>query len=71
MTKNRRAVGTFGFVAIAAILTVAMVSANLTTQQIQAEHEPAIAAKKAGMSMMKPTVATAVAVGASSISVPQ
>ncbi len=56
-TKNRRAVGTFGFVAIAAILTVAMVSANLTTQQVQADHEPAVAAKKAGMSAQQPTAA--------------
>jgi hypothetical protein len=46
MTKNRRAVSTLGFVAIVAILTVAMVSANLTTQQVQADHEPAVAAKK-------------------------
>lgn len=56
MTTQRRAVGTFGFVAIAAILTVAMVSANFTAQ-VQADHEPAQAAKKAGVSMNNPTAA--------------
>ena len=71
MTKNRRAVGTFGFVAIAAILTVAMVSASLTTQQVQASHEPAQSAKKAGMSMMKPTVATAIESAGTTVSVTQ
>ena len=70
-TKNRRAVGTFGLVAVIAVLTVSMIAMNITSQPILAEHEPAKAAKKAGMSMMKPTVATAVQTSSGSISVPQ
>jgi hypothetical protein len=69
-TKNRRAVGTLGVAAVIAVLAVSMIVMNFTSP-ILAEHEPAIAAKKAGVSMMKPTVATAVQVASSSVSVPQ
>jgi len=70
MTKNRRAVGTLGIAAVVAVLAVSMIAMNFTSP-ILAEHEPAQAAKKAGMSMMKPTVATAVIADSSSLSVPQ
>jgi hypothetical protein len=43
MTQNRRAVGTFGLVAIVAVLTVSMIAINFTTQPAAADH---IAANK-------------------------
>ena len=43
MTQNRRAVGTFGLVAIVAVLTVSMIAMNFTTQPAAADH---IAANK-------------------------
>jgi hypothetical protein len=43
MTQNRRAVGTFGLVAIVAVLTVSMIATNFTTQPAAADH---IAANK-------------------------
>ena len=45
MTQNRRAVGTFGLVAIVAVLTVSMIATNFTTQPAAADH---IAANKGG-----------------------
>ncbi len=56
-TKNRRAVGTFGLVAVIAVLTVSMIAMNITSQPLLAEHEPAKAAKKAGMTMTNPVMA--------------
>lgn len=43
MTQNRRAVGTFGLVAIVAVLTVSMIATNFTAQPAAADH---IAANK-------------------------
>jgi hypothetical protein len=43
MTQNRRAVGTFGLVAIVAVLTVSMIAINFTAQPAAADH---IAANK-------------------------
>jgi hypothetical protein len=45
MTQNRRAVGTFGFVAIVAVLAVSMIAMNFTVQPAAADH---IAANKGG-----------------------
>jgi len=56
-TKNRRAVGTFGLVAVIAVLAVSMIAMNITSQPLLAEHEPAKAAKKAGMTMTNPVLA--------------
>jgi len=70
-TKNRRAVGTFGLVAVIAVLTVSMIAMNITSQPLLASDEPAKAAKKAGMSMQTPTVATAIAQGNTYVSVVQ
>ncbi len=56
-TKNRRAVGTFGLVAVIAVLAVSMIAMNITSQPILAEDQPAKAAKKAGMTMTNPVFA--------------
>jgi len=56
-TKNRRAVGTLGLAAVIAVLTVSMIAMNITSQPLLAEHEPAKAAKKAGMTMTNPVMA--------------
>ncbi len=55
-TKNRRAVGTFGLVAVIAVLAVSMIAMNITSQPILAE-DTAKAAKKAGMTMTNPVMA--------------
>jgi len=64
-TKNRRAVGTFGLVAVIAVLKVSMVAMNITSQPILAADEPAKAAKKAGMTMTNPVMAPLVQVSGS------
>ncbi len=55
-TKNRRAVGTLGVAAVIAVLAVSMIAMNFTSP-VLADHEPAKAAKKAGMTMTNPDVA--------------
>jgi len=59
-TKNRRAVGTLGVVAVAAILMVSVVATNFAIEAEASEHQ--IAAKKAGMSMTNPVLAPMVKV---------